>query len=69
MYALQSNLENKRKNIEDKFTSHIHIHSDRDYDTAVKNKYYSETYTFKGERKLNFYPNFSLGFEVIIVLY
>ena len=61
MYALQSNLESKRKNIEDKFTSHIHIH-DRDYDTAVKNKYYSQTYTFKGERRLNFSPDFSLGF-------
>ncbi len=61
MYAFQSTLESKRKNIEDNFTSHIHVH-DRYYDTAVKNKYYSKSYTFKGERRLNISEEISLGF-------
>ena len=61
MYAFQSTLESKRKNIEDNFTSHIHVH-DRYYDTAVKNKYYSKSYTFKGERRLNISEELSLGF-------
>ena len=61
MYAVQSNLERKTKNIEDKFTAHVHVH-DRYYDTAVKNKYYSQSYTLKGERKINFTDNFSIGF-------
>ena len=47
MYALQSSLETKRKNKEDNFTAHMHVH-DRYYDTAVKNKYYSKSYTLKG---------------------
>ncbi len=61
MYAFQSTLESKRKNIEDNFTSHVHVH-DRYYDTSVKNKYYSQSYTFKGERKLNVSEILSLGF-------
>ena len=61
MYALQSNIEIKKKNLEDKFTAHLHVH-DRYYDTAVKNKYYSQSYTIKGERKLNLSDKFSLGF-------
>ena len=60
MYAFQSSLENRTKNKEDKLTSHIHVH-DRYYDTAVKNKYYSQSITLKGERKLNLSNNFSLG--------
>ena len=31
-------------------------------DTAVKNKYYSQSYTLKGERKLNLAVNLSFGF-------
>ena len=61
MYALQSNLERRTKNVEDKFTSHVHVH-DRYYDTAVKNKYYSQSYTLKGERKINVSDKFSVGF-------
>lgn len=61
MYVFQSSLETKRKNAEDIFVSHFHVH-DRYYDTAVKNKYYSKSITFKGERKLNLSDNFSLGF-------
>ena len=61
MYAVQSNLERKTENIEDKFTAHMNVH-DRYYDTAVKNKYYSQSYTLKGERKLNVSDKFSMGF-------
>jgi len=61
MYALQTNLESRKNNVEDKFISHVHVH-DRYYDTAVKNKYYSQSYTFKGERKINISEDFSLGF-------
>ena len=61
LYAFQTNLEKRKAGIEDKFTSHIHVH-DRYYDTAVKNKYYSQSYTFKGERKMNVSSNLSLGF-------
>ncbi len=61
MYAFQTSLENKKDNFEDTLTSHMHVH-DRYYDTAVKNKYYSQSYTFKGERKLNLDENLSLGF-------
>ena len=45
MYAFQANLEKKENNIEDTFTSHFHVH-DRYYDTAVKNKYYSQSFYF-----------------------
>ena len=48
MYALQSGIERKEKNVDDKLVAHVHIH-DRYYDTAVKNKYYSQSYTLKGE--------------------
>ena len=61
MYVLQSNLETKRDKIEDKFSAHIHVH-DRYYDTAVKNKYYSQSFNLKGERKLDFSEKISLGF-------
>ena len=61
MYAFQSNIENKKENLEDKFTAHLHVH-DRYYDTAVKNKYYSQSYTIKGERKINLSNDLSLGF-------
>ncbi len=61
MYAFQTSIENKKKDLEDNFTAHIHIH-DRYYDTAVKNKYYSQSYTLKGERKLILSDNISLGF-------
>ena len=61
MYALQSSLERKDKDLEDNFTTHIHVH-DRYYDTAVKNEYYSESYTFTGERKLSVSDNLSYGF-------
>ena len=61
MYALQSNLETKGDKIEDKFSAHFHVH-DRHYDTAVKNKYYSQSFNFKGERKLDYSEKISLGF-------
>ncbi len=61
MYAIQTNAEIKKENLEDKFTAHLHVH-DRYYDTAVKNKYYSQSYVLKGERKINLSDNFSVGF-------
>ncbi len=61
MYALQSSLERKEKDLVDNFTAHVHVH-DRYYDTAVKNKYYSQSYSFKGERKLNVSDNLSFGY-------
>ena len=61
IYAFQSNLEKRKNGVIDKFTAHVHAH-DRYYDTAVKNKYYSKSYTFKGERKMNISNNLSLGF-------
>ncbi len=61
MYAFQTSLERKSNKSEDIFNTHVHVH-DRYYDTAVKNKYYSQSYTVKGERKLNFSDNLSLGF-------
>ena len=61
MYAFQMNLEKKKDNVEDIFTSHVHVH-DRYYDTAVKNKYYSQSYTLKAERKLNLSDRLSFGF-------
>ena len=61
MYALQSNFETKKNKKEDKLTAHIHVH-DRYYDTAVKNKYYSQSIKLKGERKLSVSDKISLGF-------
>ena len=61
MYALQSGIERKEKNVDDKLVAHVHVH-DRYYDTAVKNKYYSQSYTLKGERKINVSDELSLGF-------
>ena len=61
MYAFQSSIEKKKDNKEDSLTAHMHVH-DRYYDTAVKNKYYSRSYTLKGERKINVDENISLGF-------
>tara|TARA_B100000700_G_scaffold19896_1_gene19431 strand:+ start:191 stop:2041 length:1851 start_codon:yes stop_codon:yes gene_type:complete len=61
MYALQSGIERKEKNFDDKLIAHIHVH-DRYYDTAVKNKYYSRSYTLKGERKMDISDELSLGF-------
>ena len=61
MYVLQSNLEKKRDKIEDKFSAHFHVH-DRYYDTAVKNKYYSQSFNIKGERKLDYLEKISFGF-------
>ena len=51
----------EKKNLEDKFTAHLHVH-DRYYDTAVKNKYYSQSFTLKGERKLELLDDLSFGF-------
>ncbi len=61
MYAIQSSLENKTTNKLDTVTSHIHIY-DRVYDEAEKNKYYSQAYTFKAERKIGLSDKFSYGF-------
>ena len=61
LYAFQTNLEKQENGIIDKFTSHVHVH-DRYYDTAVKNKYYAQSYSLKGERKINISNNVSLGF-------
>ena len=60
MYAIQTSLENKTERSEDTLMAHMHVH-DRYYDTAVKNKYYSKAFTFKGERKLNLASNLSMG--------
>ena len=67
MYALQASLENRKNNFEDTLTSHIHVH-DRYYDTAVKNKYYSQSYTLKGERKMNISDDLSVVLVVIIII-
>ena len=61
LYALQSSIEKKQPELSDKITAHIHVH-DRYYDTAVKNKYYSQSYLIKGERKLKLSERVSLGF-------
>ena len=61
MYALQSSLENKTEKKLDTFTSHVHVY-DRVYDEAEKNKYYSQAYTLKAERKINFSDILSFGF-------
>ena len=61
MYALQTSLENKTEKKLDTFTSHVHVY-DRVYDEAEKNKYYSQTYNLKAERKINFSDNLSYGF-------
>jgi outer membrane cobalamin receptor len=61
MYALQSSLENKTEKKLDTFTSHVHVY-DRVYDEAEKNKYYSQAYTLKAERRINFSDNLSYGF-------
>ena len=61
MYALQTSLERRKNNFEDTLTYHTHIH-DRYYDTAVKNKYYSKSYTLKAERKMNISNVLSAGF-------
>jgi len=61
MYALQSSLENKTEKKLDSFTSHVHAY-DRVYDEAEKNKYYSQSYTLKAERKVSLSNNISYGF-------
>ena len=65
LYALQSSIE-KQPELSDKITAHIHVH-DRYYDTAVKNKYYSQSYLIKGERKLKLSERVSLGFGTTII--
>ena len=57
----QSGIERKENNVDDRLVAHVHVH-DRDYDTAVKNKYYSRSYTLKGERKINISDELSIGF-------
>jgi len=61
MYAIQSSLENKKQNKFDTFTSHVHVY-DRVYDEAEKNKYYSQAYTLKAERKVSLSDKISYGF-------
>ena len=63
---LYSHLREKKKNFNDNFTAHVHVH-DRYYDTAVKNKYYSKSYTIKGERKLDLEIIYQSDLEVIII--
>tara|TARA_E500000178_G_scaffold354175_1_gene422313 strand:+ start:1084 stop:2943 length:1860 start_codon:yes stop_codon:yes gene_type:complete len=60
MYALQSSLENKTDKKLDSITSHVHVY-DRVYDEAEKNKYYSQSYTLKAERKVNLSDKISYG--------
>ena len=60
MYALQSSLENKTDKKLDSITSHVHVY-DRVYDEAEKNKYYSQSYTLKAERKANWSDKISYG--------
>ena len=61
MYSLQSSLENKSEKEHNILTSHLHVY-DRVYDEDVKNKYYSQSYTLKAERKINFSDEISYGF-------
>ena len=61
MYSFQSSLENKTEKKLDTFTSHVHVY-DRVYDEAEKNKYYSQAYTLKAERRISFSDNLSYGF-------
>ena len=61
MYALQSSLENKTDRQLDSITSHVHVY-DRVYDEDVKNKYYSQSYTLKAERKASLSDKISYGF-------
>ena len=61
MYAFQSSIENRENTKEDKLTSHVHVF-DRVYDEAEKNKYYSQSYTLKGERKVKISEDLSYGF-------
>lgn len=61
MYAIQSGLENKTKNKFQSIAAHVHVY-DRVYDEAEKNKYYSQSYTVKAERKINYSDNLSYGF-------
>ena len=61
MYAIQSSLESKVENKESKFSTHVHVY-DRVYDEDVKNKYYSQSYLIKGERKIKHSENLSYGF-------
>jgi vitamin B12 transporter len=61
MYAIQSSLENKTENKLDSLTSHVHVY-DRVYDEAEKNKYYSQSYTLKAERKVSLSDKLSYGF-------
>ncbi len=61
MYALQSSLENKSEKKLDSLTSHIHVY-DRVYDEAEKNKYYSQAYTLKAERKVSSSDKLSYGY-------
>ncbi len=61
MYALQSSIEKREYKKQDLFTSHLHVY-DRVYDEAEKNKYYSQSYTLKGQRTVNFSENLSYGF-------
>lgn len=61
MYALQSGLENKTEKKLDSITSHIHVY-DRVYDEAEKNKYYSQSFTLKAERKTSLSEKLSYGF-------
>ena len=61
MYALQSSLENRTEDKHDSIISHIHVY-DRVYDEDVKNKYYSQSYNLKAEKKNKSFRSNFLGF-------
>lgn len=61
MYALQSSLENRTEDKHDSIISHIHVY-DRVYDEDVKNKYYTQSYNLKAERKISLSDQISYGF-------
>lgn len=61
MYVIQSSLENKIEKKLDSITAHMLVH-DRIYNEDVKNKYYSQSYVLKAERKIDLTNSLSYGF-------
>ena len=62
MYAFQSGLERKTKNLDDDLKFHYHKY-DRNYKNAgYLDEYYSESFTLKGERSIKPNDNISFGY-------
>ncbi len=62
MYAVQSGIERKTKNSLDNLILHYHNYDRKYYTVGLKDKYYSETITLKGERDLIINDKLSYGF-------